>query len=599
MTEPSASIPGAPDLISAYYDGELAPAEREQAERLLGASPDAIAELEAYRRISRLLGELPQESLPEEFASAVLQSAEREMLLRPQHESAAATRQSHWRWRSAARGAVAAAVVAAVAVTFLFVGPRQGDRPQEVAFRERSRAPVAGPTEMGASQGAEALPKAVEVVREPSTPSVVAARAAGALGRGDVPTETRARSVAAGPPSGVADVVCGAASLPQPSAESTETVMEGRPAPSDSVTVAAVPQRKAGVAISPPSSKPEAEPGSHPRWRLSFDRRTLSEAQVGQVIEALATAEEGQVAVVRLTVVDRRRGLESLQLLLAQNQIVPAGPEPPVLHESVAAETTPEELVAVYVQSTTDRLSAALKALQRDGLFRALAVESPIQLAALDQATRLRIEGLVAERSDSGSERQTAAMPRRPSAPVTEGSGEGRTAGVEKRTDRTTAEGVSKSAGLTKGRTSTGAEALGERAEAKLAGGPTDRKGAAKGFGSKPAAPPKSADKPGSLVSRQLALTLRADLVGILEGTSAPTGGESTQPDASSAKRSSPTSPSRKPLVLSATGPRPLQVLFVLVPNGSRSAHPPASRAPGAKGTGTHPSSADPGEGAT
>ena len=59
-------------LLSAYLDGELTPAEREEVERLLAESPAARQELSELEHVGELLRQIPRESLPSAFASHVL-----------------------------------------------------------------------------------------------------------------------------------------------------------------------------------------------------------------------------------------------------------------------------------------------------------------------------------------------------------------------------------------------------------------------------------------------------------------------------------------------------------------------------------------------
>lgn len=81
MSNPSFSDPQSDEVLSAYIDGELSPAEVLAVERWLKSSPQARQKLADFRRLSGLLQDLPQEELPEEFAGQVLAQAERQMLL--------------------------------------------------------------------------------------------------------------------------------------------------------------------------------------------------------------------------------------------------------------------------------------------------------------------------------------------------------------------------------------------------------------------------------------------------------------------------------------------------------------------------------------
>jgi hypothetical protein len=74
------------ELLSAYLDGEVSPAERELVERLLESSDPVIARetkrrLDALARVSDALRSLPIEAAPPELAPSIRQRAEREQLL--------------------------------------------------------------------------------------------------------------------------------------------------------------------------------------------------------------------------------------------------------------------------------------------------------------------------------------------------------------------------------------------------------------------------------------------------------------------------------------------------------------------------------------
>ena len=60
------------EQISAYVDGELSAAERDDVERHLAASAEAQREVQDYRSLSGLLQDVPREQVPPEFRSRVL-----------------------------------------------------------------------------------------------------------------------------------------------------------------------------------------------------------------------------------------------------------------------------------------------------------------------------------------------------------------------------------------------------------------------------------------------------------------------------------------------------------------------------------------------
>ena len=60
------------EQLTAYLDGELAPAQRAEVDRLLAEDPDARALFDELRQTSRLVSALPRASAPEGLADAVV-----------------------------------------------------------------------------------------------------------------------------------------------------------------------------------------------------------------------------------------------------------------------------------------------------------------------------------------------------------------------------------------------------------------------------------------------------------------------------------------------------------------------------------------------
>ena len=69
------------DYLSAFYDREATPEEEATAKSLVNRAPEASREVQDYRRLSRLIQEVPRAVAPPEFAAAVMQRAERESLI--------------------------------------------------------------------------------------------------------------------------------------------------------------------------------------------------------------------------------------------------------------------------------------------------------------------------------------------------------------------------------------------------------------------------------------------------------------------------------------------------------------------------------------
>lgn len=107
------------EVISAYLDGELSPAQHTDVERRIQSSPRAQAQLEDFRKLSRLIQETPQERLPQEFSDQIMHLAERRSLLNDRSPEPVAVFRS---WLRPALGVAAAAAVVLV-VTFTIPAP--------------------------------------------------------------------------------------------------------------------------------------------------------------------------------------------------------------------------------------------------------------------------------------------------------------------------------------------------------------------------------------------------------------------------------------------------------------------------------------------
>ena len=117
-----------PELLAAYADGELTPAECRRVEAWLAAHPEARADVEAQRRLARLFDEAaPPVPAEERWAEALAQVEQR-----PGRTAA----------RPARRAAVAAAALAAAAAVLLLALALK-DPPPRATFSPWSRTPPA------------------------------------------------------------------------------------------------------------------------------------------------------------------------------------------------------------------------------------------------------------------------------------------------------------------------------------------------------------------------------------------------------------------------------------------------------------------------
>lgn len=383
------------ELLSAYLDGEVSPSEKPEIERHLGTSAETQQELADYRRISELIQNLPVETAAPEFRAAVLHAAERQMLLPagdpPDRISGSRSVRLRRRWLVTG-GVLASAAMLFLAVRLLdLAGPiPQTGGSRDVAMKDAPAASASGADSLSLDESDRPAESQDNARR------TVAAEAATSGRGGYAPTRTKAKQL-------------GAAGSGAPRA----------PAVAAKKTVAAVAEHNA---------KTKA------RWARTFSGggaglvfgSNLKNARVGEAVKALERSGD-HVTVITLTVVDRRAGLDDLQILLARHQIpkVPGQSReeksfqrrqqkakrdlkkhaPAPLAGKSAAGRAPSaaaqpvsgpkkgELVAVYVEATPDQLASVLGELQRRKQFVGLNVGRAIAVTQLDALSHSQVNG--------------------------------------------------------------------------------------------------------------------------------------------------------------------------------------------------------------
>lgn len=335
------------ELLSAYHDGEVSPAEREAVERWLAESAEAHQALAEMAQLGALLRAGPPDRLGPEFRSQVMAAAERAMLL-PGEEPAALHQRSRRRtafW-VAAGGLLATTATVTVAV-LLLDGPASE---QELALHEAARRSVGAPSpDTTIASHRKELPES-EPARRESEP-------------GDGPRVAM-----------------------------RDAASEEHPAPA-----------RFSVAGENNDRVP-LRPDPH----LSLPRRTMAAAEIGEVLEAIDSSDD-QLAVVRVTVIDREAGLGALRVLLQRDptqhpaaersrRSEAAGAQDEGLHDGAAANRSDADAMpaagkgelfeAVLVQATPEQMAALFQELHGAEGVREVAVEEPITLARLDVASR-------------------------------------------------------------------------------------------------------------------------------------------------------------------------------------------------------------------
>lgn len=334
------------DWVSAYYDGELTPSDRDEAERHLQESPAARAELESYTELSRLLRALPVDTAPAELRHAVMLQAERSLLI-PETEAVrpAATSElplasapSPRRWQHT--GAVVAATMLIATTLVLW---NNAPRPLPVSPHVPEMADI--------GRQAEPLPDASTLEMHPSP-------------------------------------IAGSAMVDEaPAGAAMATVRNTIESP-DAVS---------GIELQDGGEMQRATQLSLNEVLIELMNRHPH--LLGQMIYYFPSDDE--VAVVELTVVDVRRSAGQLQVLLQQNEVeLGEGGLAALVGEKKEhfkaagdamsqarrkdAEGAGDDLFAVYVQATPEQLAATVHELGLNTSVVDLALHPPLQ-ANVDQ----------------------------------------------------------------------------------------------------------------------------------------------------------------------------------------------------------------------
>ena len=251
-------------LLSAYFDGEVTPEERAQFEARLNSDLASRHELELTRRISGLVRKLGEIRAPAGFRAAVMHDIERQMLLGPPSQAVpsdrGARRRARWMYGS---GAFAAAAMLLVAVAYYARQPQGREAP-------KATVPVAAHNE-----GARPRSDEFGVDRAPK----LASAESGQFKANEFGDESR--KLAADAPA------------------------------------AARGERGSAAAEADAPARPVAR-----QSQLILLDKDLDDAKIGDLVQAWEHV-DSQVAVVYLTVVDRKEGLKGVQSLLARNGIAP------------------------------------------------------------------------------------------------------------------------------------------------------------------------------------------------------------------------------------------------------------------------------------
>ena len=239
------------ELISAFFDGEVSPNERAEAQRQIASSSETRREFQEIQSLSKLLQDMSHDAAPYEFSEEVLQAAQRKMLLgetgpagTPHSERRSLNRLWH--------GIVALSAMAAV----LFVAVWLFDASEPTVGLNNQHIAVMP------DQAGKATDRDLRLSEQSAT------------------LASRVRSQ-----------VDFAEKQPRKLATVFPEKLDSKPGADAGV------QPDAGELASTPNA---------PHFGLILNSKDeLKNSRIGQIIKALETS-DGQVAVVRLTVIDRR-----------------------------------------------------------------------------------------------------------------------------------------------------------------------------------------------------------------------------------------------------------------------------------------------------
>jgi len=148
-----------------------------------------------------------------------------------------------------------------------------------------------------------------------------------------------------------------------------------------------------------PDLKDEQMSVELPTRQFEIDRAKLGEADIGDIVEAVRQDGES-VTIVRLTVVDRQAGLESLRVLLAHEEI-PLDGSTEVLP---AGDRVGKGMVAVFVESKSDQLSRTIQQMAQRLKVETLSVSDALPIAKLNSDLRSEL-GIADSDQQSGAAR--------------------------------------------------------------------------------------------------------------------------------------------------------------------------------------------------
>jgi len=394
--------PFSDEILSAYVDSELSAAERAEVERWLETSPAAREKLEEFQRLSGLFAGLPRTEAPQEFPTKVMQLAERRMLL--PESLAVSTRRRFHLWVLAVGAPIASA---AVLFLIVYLSQHGGDPalPGDALARREHAAPVG-------------LVRAGDDARDREDSPGGEARQSGALvaqneadkGADKPVGERSAALMAKSADNGAAAPAAASPGDSGPGVSGAGGGGLGGAVPPAVAVMRAAAKRNAASPVAPVPGAP-------------FDDDAAGLPQLAEFNRAIQKLDENDadhelVSVVKVYVADSADGMVLLQSIFAENDVLSdgegaakdgAGKQDRIARktETQAQAAAPTAKEALYVVAEPRQLIAAFtEILSREDPGVRLAVEEPIEIAALDTRLQEQLKEVSPGLADSGLRRR-------------------------------------------------------------------------------------------------------------------------------------------------------------------------------------------------
>ena len=406
-----------PELLSAYYDGELSPEAQAEVARQLEVSDREENSnrtlLKDFTRLSELLEELPASQPSVDFSAQVMHEIELQSLLPPvgthsQNIPRLVKKvESNVRTNSVWKGTLAVAVSALSLLAMVQL--LSWNSVENGLNRERDLGKVAEVSTtspqhsvVAMREESEKFPGIGDLTEKPTFGDEFSKKP---FSPTEVSKEFNEQSVPEGEQQSLMDQHAEIADnrKPQASHYQDEAVDPARGKLRRALPVfdRVTPDSKSShdypgnlnLAKSPTDGKdvPQWSNESAPNLQYS---QNLKNAEIGQVVEALETYQD-RVAVVRLTVIDKKAGVHALEMLLARNSNRKKSQQEQRTSGGLEEKTNLEKTEistyeVVLVEATKQELSSTLNDLKREIPGHKVAYNNSITIAQLDQLASAR-----------------------------------------------------------------------------------------------------------------------------------------------------------------------------------------------------------------